>query len=285
MKMKIIFMSIFWAFMSVCTYNAVAQNPIASPKKGQVTIGNTVVTREGTDIVVVYKILFGKNVLSCNVDVVLNVEGRNGYSIPLDNDELTGDFGKIKEPGLKKFRYNIEKDKYQLAGRNLSFTLEVNNKNVLEDEVLVMASVGAWPQLSYGLMLGYVKKFGGYIKCRSDFNFGEASYSCDSAGNIVDGGFIWTTGTQREKRLQATAGLLFRATKWLYPYAGAGYGYREVHWQDYEDNWVNVKDYSCAGVSAEVGLILKTGPVALSAGFSTTSFRFSEVEVGIGLMF
>jgi hypothetical protein len=57
-----------------------------------------------------------------------------------------------------------------------------------------------------------------------------------------------------------------------------------VHWQDYNGQWAQVSDYSCKGIAAEAGLIIKMGPVAVSAGVSTTAFRYTELEVGIGLM-
>lgn len=262
--------------------SAYAQMPLQSPRKDGVSIGNTRVSRDDKDLVVDYQIMLGDDVLSCNVQVIMLV---GEQEIVLQPSELKGDFGKITESGFKQVRYNVEDRKQQLAGKDIRFTLNVKNKNVLDDEILAMYNMSVTPQLSYGLMLGYVKKFGGYVKFRSDFQFGPASYTCNRSGEIAGGGLLWANGQQRKSRLQATGGVLFRLTKWCYPYVGAGYGTRSVQWQDYQGQWAEVADYSCKGIAAEAGVILKIGPVAVSAGYSSTAFKYSELELGIGVMF
>lgn len=262
--------------------SAYAQEPLPSPRKDGVSIGNTKISRDDKDLVVDYQIMLGDNVLSCNVEVILLVGERE---VELNPTELKGDFGRITESGFKQVRFNVEKDSQYLAGKDIRFTLNVKSKNILDNEILAMASVSVVPQPSYGLMLGYVKKFGGYVKFRSDFHFGKPSYICNKAGEIEGGGMLWTSGAQRKSRLQVTGGALFRVTKWLYPYAGIGYGSRDVQWQDYKGNWAQVSNYSCKGISAEAGAIVKMGPVALSVGASTTAFRYTELEIGVGVMF
>lgn len=263
-----------------------AQEPLMSPGKDGVSIGNTKISRDDRDLVVDYQIMLGDQVLSCKVEVVMTVGSlEGGQKYVLEESELTGDFGKITESGFKQVRFNVENKKRILAGKDIRFTLSVKSKDVLDDEVLVMASAGVMPQMSYGLMLGYVRKFGGYVKFRSDFNFAQPSYQCNANGEIDGGGLIWSSGKQRKSRMQATCGALFRLAGWCYPYVGAGYGSRGVQWQDYEGQWAQVSDYSCKGIAAEAGLILKFGPVAVSAGASTTAFRYTDLEIGIGVMF
>ena len=271
--------------MVMGSLSAQGQTTLPEPKKNDVSIGNVKLSRDDKDLVLDYEIRLGDNVLSCSVEVIMLVGGADGQKYPLTASELKGDFGKITQSGAKQIRYNVERNKERLAGRDIRFTLNVKGKNVLDDEILAMGSVAVMPQMSYGLMLGYVKKFGGYAKFRSDFNFAQGSYLCNSAGEIEGGGYLWASGAKRQSRMQATAGVLFRAAKWLYPYAGVGYGTRSVQWQDWEGNWAQVSDYSCAGVAAEAGLILKLGPVAVSAGVSNTAFKFTELEVGVGVMF
>lgn len=269
-------------FVMLAAGQADAQEPLLSPKKDGVSIGSTKILRDDKDLVVDYRILLGDNVLSCNVEVIMSV---NGKKYVIDTADLKGDFGKITESGLKQVRYNVEKRKAELAGKDICFTLNVKSKNVLDDEILAMASVSVFPQVSYGLMLGYVKKFGGYVKFRSDFQFGNANYSCNKAGEIDGGGMLWANGKQRRSRMQITGGTLFRLAQWLYPYVGAGYGARNVQWQDFQEQWAQVSNYSCKGIAAEAGAIVKMDMVALSVGVSTTAFSYTEFEVGIGVMF
>ena len=271
-------------FTLVGTSLANAQQALTSPQKEGVSIGNVKVSRDGKELVVDYQIMLGDKVLSCDVEVVMLVGGLNGLKYPLGVNDLKGDYGKITESGFKSVRYNIEKRKTVLAGKDIRFTLNVKNIDVLDDEIVAIASMSVYPQLSYGLMLGYVKKFGGYVKFRSDFVSASPAYLCDRQG-MTDGGIICATGEQRKSRMLATGGALFRVAKWFYPYVGAGYGSRNVYWQDYEGQWAKVVDFSCKGIALEVGTIFKLGPVAISAGVSNTAFKYTEVEVGVGLMF
>lgn len=260
-----------------------AQDNMSAPKKNEVSIGKTKLSRDGKELVVDYQIQLGSNVQSCEVEVLLNVNGKALKTY--DKDDMTGDFGKIKSSGSKQVRFNVEKMKQLLAGMDISFTLNVKNKDVIDDEILAMASASVFPQLSYGLMLGYVKKFGGYVKFRSNFASAAPSYVCTSGGEVSGGGLFWASGGQVKTRMQATGGLLVRVSRNIYPYVGAGYGNRGVYWEDYKGNWAEVVDYSCKGVAAEAGLICKIGPLAVSAGVSTTAFKYIEAEVGIGVMF
>lgn len=259
-----------------------AQHSLPAPKKNEVSIGNTKISRDNKELVVDYQIRLGDNVQSCVVDVVLNVDGRplRNYSI----EDLRGDYGKITKSGQKQFRFNVERTRQTLADKEITFTLNIRSKDVLDDKILAMASLSVFPQMSYGAMVGYVKKLGGYAKFRSDFSSVTPSYDCASDGTF-DGGLFWASGRQKKSRMQATAGMLFRATKTVYPYVGAGYGSRGVYWEDSEGSWAQVIDYSCKGVAVEAGLIFGIGPVAVSAGVSTTSFKYVEAEVGIGVMF
>jgi len=282
--MRNIIMKLVASAIGICCilYAADAQQSIPSPKKNEVTIGNTRISREEQELVVDYQIALGDNVLSCDVEVVLNVDGR-----PMKNysaEYLTGDYGKIVSSGNKQIRFNVEKSKHALADKSITFTLNVRNKDVLDSKILAMASVSVFPQMSYGAMLGYVKKVGGYAKFRSDFSKVASEYACTSDGSI-EGGVIWTSGKEMKTRMQATLGILFRLSNNVYPYFGGGYGTRTVYWEDFKGNWALVKDYSCEGIAAETGIIFKFGPVAISTGVSTTAFRYSEVEVGIGVMF
>lgn len=249
--------------------------------KNEVVVSEARVSRDERELVVDYEIMLGDNVLSCEVEVVLKADGR---SVRYNPNDLIGDYGRITSSGQKQVRFNVENMKHALAGRAITFTLNVKSKDVLDNTVLAMASVSLFPQPSYGLMLGYVRKIGGYAKVRSDFGSVKPAYGCMSDGTM-DGGYFWASGEQKKARLQATAGMLFRASRNVYPYAGVGYGARGVYWEDFKGEWAQVEDYSCKGIAAEAGLIFKFGPVAFSAGVSSTAFKYVEAEIGIGVAF
>lgn len=154
----------------------------------------------------------------------------------------------------------------------------------VKGRTLLMASAGVFPQTSYGAMVGYAKKVGAYAKFRSSFNSMTPSYTVDIEDFAGDG--MYTSGKDpHHYRLQASAGLLFRLSEKIYPYFGAGYGEYSVYWEDFGGKWARVADYSCKGVAAEAGLAFRFGGFSLSVGASTTAFKYTDLEIGIGLMF
>ena len=163
---------------------------------------------------------------------------------------------------------------------------QVKQKPVKDGKTLLMASVGVSSPMTFGAMIGYVNRVGSYAKFRSNFDFQPAAYNCTSDGFAETGGYIYTSGrAPRYSSHRATAGLLVRLSKNIYPYFGAGYSMLNVYWEDNQGKWMNVTDYSFKGLAAEAGLTLKFGVFSLSAGASTTAFKNTEMEIGVGLMF
>lgn len=162
--------------------------------------------------------------------------------------------------------------KYDVAGANKTRTL-----------VMPVAGVGSTP--SYGLMVGIVKKFGGYIKAK--YNFANQSTEGECTGEGVDamGHEVWFSGETKGSRLSVTVGAMFRLSKPLYLYAGGGYGYKKLAWETVDGQWLENTDETYQGVEAETGLVLRLKNFALSAGVQSNSFKYMEATVGIGIMF
>lgn len=150
--------------------------------------------------------------------------------------------------------------------------------------LFILANVGIVPDLSYGAMVGTVNKWGGYVKFRSNYSFPEKVYECNSKGASADG-YVWTNGKSAVSRLTLTAGGAFETSRWLTAYAGAGYGFSDLYWQDCEENWVKVSDEAFRGVALDLGLLAHKGSLAFSAGVNWTGFRYLDFELGIGLFF
>ena len=152
-------------------------------------------------------------------------------------------------------------------------------------DVFILASVAA-PDMAYGLMAGYKhRNWGGYLAFRSSFTSCKTSYSCASDGSMENGSKIWPTGNEKRSNLMVSGGVLAGATKWLTIYAGAGYGYRKLAWEDVDGNWASVSDWSRSGVAAELGTIVSIRKVAISAGVSTVAFRTAAFTCGVGVRF
>ena len=81
-------------------------------------------------------------------------------------------------------------------------------------------------QMSYGLFLGFCRKFGAYFNFHTDGNFDDSFSSVNPDDYIYDGG-------TKKIRYAASMGIMARVVKkYLYLYGGAGYGVRR--WP----NWV-----------------------------------------------
>lgn len=140
------------------------------------------------------------------------------------------------------------------------------------------------PALSYGAMVGVVRKWGGYIGFHSNFSKTVAGYSCTSDG-FAGGARIMANGVKAYDRLAVTAGVCYEASKWLILSAGAGYGSSNCFWQDIDGTWMNVSDISVKGAEVEVGGLFHFGLFGISLRVSTTSFRNIGFKAGLGILF
>lgn len=245
-----------------------------------VLLQNVEVAREKTVFTVTYDISLGKDLMSCNICLMLSTDAGLTFST-VEKSRLSGDVGKISASGSKTIRYDFSQDVEKLAGKQLAFKVEVSGKDVLKREMLVGAQVAVYPHLSYGFMFAMVKKWGWYVKAGSDFRFPSSSYEC----SMLSRDSFWGTGKSQISRLNITGGAMVRAVKWLYPYLGLGYGSYGLYWEDAAGNWAKVSDYSTKGLSLDGGLAFKFGKVAVALGASNTMFKYTEAVVGVGVMF
>ena len=275
--------SYFIVAMLFCTFAASFAQEIPSPRKDGVSIGDTKITRDGNILTVDYGILLGDQVLSCKVDATLLIDGKTFKAAK----KVKGDIGKIKNSGYKQIRYDISGQKETLADKEISFKLEVSQKDVLKTRYLIMATASPFFPSTYGLTFGVVKRFGGYVNFQSNFVFGKIAQTADRYGVYEDKtGSLWPSGNPAYyQSLKATAGLLVRANKAIYPYIGVGYGYRNYVCDDISGEHIKIKEFSPAGAVLEAGIIFKAGPVAISAGAGTIMFKTVSLDLGFGVLF
>lgn len=206
-----------------------------------------------------------------------------------------GDVGKITFGGEKRILWKVSDEMPDLGGQ-VSFEVKGEvYKQKLKAENLLMYNVSG---SSYaGLMYGRVARWGGYIRGKTNFSFDDAPYECNDAGDFnYQGNDYYTVGNQsRRSRLGITAGALYRLSRPVYLYAGAGYGYRRLMWQantySYDDDsqtgelWAVNTNHSAEGLEMEAGGIVRYKRLALSAGINTVSFSFFELNGSIGFFF
>jgi len=150
----------------------------------------------------------------------------------------------------------------------------------------VMA-LGAWrPEaISYGGMLSYSgRRFGAYIKGRSNFLSESYDYTCLSNGTS-DRKVIWTTGYEKHLAWSFGVGAIVNLGGPLSLYAGPGYGLFSILWEDADGQWAQVTDLSAKGVAFDAGLVLAAGMFTASVGVSTIQMKKPTLEVGVGVRF
>lgn len=263
----------------------------AQTSTDNVTLEQTSIDRNGTTFIIGYILGLSSEVQTVDVALEISVDGGRNFSSDLLGGTATGDVGLQNISGPKTIYYDFASIKENLAGKQLAFRISIVSKTMAkkpntpaESDAFVLVSAGFFPQTSFGLMGGYVKKFGFYVKGRSNFSSMAPEYECASDGK-TSFGYIWTSGKQAKSRLTVTGGLLMRATNNIFPYIGGGYGNRAVCWEDSQGQWAKVSDYSCSGVAIDAGIIFKIGPVAVSIGVNNTAFRYTDIEAGFGISF
>ena len=141
------------------------------------------------------------------------------------------------------------------------------------------------PDFNPGLMLSVSKgRWGGFLKGSSTVTAVRPSYFCYADGT-TDTGYIWTSGKEAARRFSLTAGGIFSPLSFLSVYMGAGYGTRQLLWEDAAGGWAAVKDRSASGITVDAGVLLSWRHLSVMAGASAVGLKAFSAELGIGYRF
>lgn len=210
---------------------------------------------------------------------------------PLAMDHVTLDSVNI-DLTYKATRALSVTDTFQIAStkRGAGYYLTMPHQNRVYTYIMADLSV----PLSYGLMIGLKEsshpddkgiRWGGYTRLRSNLKFLKGSYSCSSDGTIDKGYAFLGNGNSMETNIIASAGILTGLTSWLDIYAGAGYGQRELLWQDIDGHWASVSDLNSKGIAFEIGMITSWRFLCLGIGISSIKLHTASLDLSIGLRF
>lgn len=161
------------------------------------------------------------------------------------------------------------------------------SKIPLETDVLATAALGGKATyLTAGLMAAIMKRHGAFIHVSTDFGkTGPLAESCDRYG-MIGGAERYYSGQTRRKAFMATAGAIHRAGSHIAVFEGIGYSSNTLAWQlanSEGGGYVRNSHFSCRGVTAELGIMLKFNRLTISA--STLTIKGTEwfASVGIGM--
>lgn len=166
-------------------------------------------------------------------------------------------------------------------------------KVVLKDKgygtVFAFGTVGIAGSMTFGAMAGYVDRLGFYVKARHNFNFVKSDLSAYDLGETLsDGTALWTKAGAKTTRsvMQLGAGVMVRATKWLYPYVGASYRISNFFVESYNGEMVKLSRYSGKDLGLDAGAAFRFGKFGVSGG---ANYYFGSgtlvAEAGLGLFF
>lgn len=152
----------------------------------------------------------------------------------------------------------------------------------------------------YGLTVGGVRsRLGWFVRFRTNMGFKNHEGECRGTGEYVGtapGNLpFYFTGRKKTNSYAGTAGLVAKCTSWLYMSVGLGYGNRELlcEYETIDDSdyrirngaWAKNLDHSYNGLAADLDVMLKWGPVFVSAGCNTLNFKYADLNAGIGVFF
>ncbi|RHJ87839.1 hypothetical protein [Parabacteroides sp. AM08-6] len=153
----------------------------------------------------------------------------------------------------------------------------------------------------YGITIGGVKNnLGWFARFRTNMSFsddyvGECRGEGEVVGTLPGEPIFNFTNKKKTNSYAATAGLVVKCAPWLYTSIGLGYGNREllceyetIDASDYRKHasyWCKNIDYSYKGVAADLDVMIKMGPVFVSAGCNTINFKYVDLNAGLGVFF
>ena len=146
---------------------------------------------------------------------------------------------------------------------------------------LIMPGIAIGNEISYSLMAGYVNKWGGYAKLKSNF-VAKKSYEI---GNETD---AYYNGNTRTGRYSILAGVIRNLNNSIFLYGGLGYGSKWTQWETISSQQVEIENLSYFGVEPELGIIFKFKNFGIGGGVNLLSGKGHtniEMNISIGIIF
>lgn len=144
-------------------------------------------------------------------------------------------------------------------------------------------AVNQYGDLSYGLTIGSIKKYGWFASVTSSFAFKgfNADYECD-ADFFVNGLYPDYTGKNSCTRVSVIGGFMINIAEPVSLKVGIGYGMRAKTYETTSGYWVKNSSTSAHGVDFSLGLQSIFRGLVVSFDLVTTNFKIYEAKIGLG---
>ncbi len=149
--------------------------------------------------------------------------------------------------------------------------------------ITLNGAVNQYGDLSYGLTIGSIKKYGWFASVTSSFAFKgfNADYECD-ADFFVNGLYPDYTGKNSCTRVSVIGGFMINIAEPVSLKVGIGYGMRAKTYETTSGYWVKNSSTSTQGVDFSIGLQSIFRGLVVSVDAVTTNFKIYEAKIGIG---
>lgn len=267
--------------------------------------------QSGSNVVITYNLD-----VKSDIQLFVSINGGNTYTGPLK--EVSGAVGPAVMPGKAlNIVWNVLAETSSFGGERVVFKVEAKKCKIIKPakpkvvkapkevkktpkpktkkytnkwRTLISAYTSAnlantsnfsADQMSYGLMIGGARTCGFYVKGKTNFSFQKPSYS------VLNKKYVNSNAKSKVNDFNIVAGALIGLTKSFYLYAGVGYGSRVLLWEDTNNQWAKLKEYSSSGFVFDIGCMAYLGKFSLSLGINATlgDKKYLVPELGIGVMF
>lgn len=146
----------------------------------------------------------------------------------------------------------------------------------------------------FGINFGSVgKKWGWYAQLKSNLSFAKSDTENNNQGFILPTQDLYEFDQDKVNCHIGTAGVLYKWTDQIHTSIGVGYGVRDLLWhynryaEDLKasEGWSKNVEGSHKGVVAELDFIWSFGKMFVSTGVHTMSFKYIDMNAGVGVYF
>lgn len=261
------------------TYKWRVECPLYHARSGEVTI------TEGAPISIEVKMRPAYGFLKVNSNpekADVYVEDKLVGTTPYASKEMQSGTYQIE---IRKKGYPVKKQEVTITD-GMTTELDIDMSDAAAAFATLNYGFSTAPQHSLGLTFGMVKKFGWYFSAMTGLSFDAFNTvaTCDELGN-VDGETQIYSGNTANSRLSFIAGAMFRPVNILALKLGAGYGTRTLAWETADGSYIANEAYSVSGVDINAGVQLFLNKLSLSIDCVTTNAKYSEIKIGVGVVF
>ena len=267
----------------------IGKHSIKIDKKGCNPETREVNVTENTMIDVNVTLSVGENVMitTSPSDARIYIDGKEAGVSPLKTVLSYGyhtiSAQKGKKSAYKSINITQNVNKVQLALEKETLSSYVQNGYKF---INLNGAINQYGDLSYGLTIGNMKKFGWFASFMTNFNFDtKYDYECDANHYVtVDGNLYYPKYTSNKSfsSLSLMGGVLMRLSGPVAMRVGVGYGMRVKRYETDNRYWVKNTAISTQGLDTSLGLQCNFRGLIISIDCVTTNFKAYEVKIGLG---